>query len=267
MHRFGLASLFACVAFADDSPVEMIRRSIEANQANAKKARQYTYQEYRVKTERDAKGKPGDSESLTWDIIALEGSTYRKLILKNGNPLSEKEQKKEDEQLRKEAERRRNENSEQRKRRLFNYSYDHTIPYPKLNEIYTFRALPDEEIGGRRTTPLEGIPKPGFQPHTDDEKEAVNFRLTLWLEHEEYYPVRIGIEIITDQSRLQKGTTFQIDFDKVNNDAWMAQRNESHFSLRPMRLFTVRGEQIITYSNFQKFQVDSKFLTEEARQP
>src|SRR6266850_5689615 len=122
MHRLALALLLMSVAFADDSPMEMIRRSIEANQANAKKARQYTYQEYRVKTERDAKGKPGDSESLTWDIIALEGSTYRKLILKNGKPLSEKEQKHEDEQLRNEAERRRNENAEQRKRRLFNYS-------------------------------------------------------------------------------------------------------------------------------------------------
>ena len=150
---------------------------------------------------------------------------------------------------------------------MFNYNYSHTIPYPKLNEIYTFRALPDQEIGGRRTTPLEGIPKPDFQPHTDDEKEAVNFRLKLWLEQDEYYPVRIWIEIITEHSRLQKGTTFQIDSDKVNNDAWLPQRNESHFSLRPMRLFTARGDQIITYSKFQKFQVDSKFLIEEARQP
>jgi hypothetical protein len=264
MHRLGMALLLMCAAHADDSPVEMIRRSIETNQANAKKARQYTYQEYRVKTGRDSKGKPGDSESLTWDIIALEGSTYRKLILKNGNPLSENEQKREDEQLRKEAERRKNENAEQRKRRLFSYTYSHTIPYPKLNEIYTFRALPDEQMGGRPTTPLEGVPKPSFQPHTDDEKEAVNFRLKLWLEHDEYYPVRIWIEIITDRSRLQKGTTFQIDSDKVNNDAWLPVRNESHFSLRPMRLFTARGDQIITYSKFQKFQVESKFLIEEA---
>jgi len=267
MYRLVLALLLVGVAFADDSPVEMIRRSIETNQANAKKARQYTYQEYRVKTERDAKGKPGDSETYTWDIIALEGSTYRKLILKNGKPLSEKEQKKEDENLRKETERRKHENAEQRKRRLFSYTYSHTIPYPKLNEIYTFRALPDEEIGGRRTTPLEGVAKPGFEPHTDDEKEAVNFRLRLWLEHDEYYPVRIWIEIISDHSRLQRGTTFQIDSDKVNNDAWMPVRNESHFSLRPIRLFTARGDQIITYSKFQKFQVESKFLIEEARQP
>jgi hypothetical protein len=262
-----MALLLTCVAFADDSPVELVRRSIEAHQANVKKARNYAYQEYRVQTDRDSKGKPGESHSRTWDIIALEGSTYRKQILKDGSPLSEKEQKKEDEDLRKEAERRKNESPEQRKRRLFSYTYDYRFPYPKLNEIYTFRALPEEEIGGRRTTLLEGLPKPGFQPHADDEKEAVNFRIKLWLDQTEYYPVRIWIEIATDHSRLQKGTTFQIDSDKVNNDAWLPQRNESHFSVRPMRLFTSRGDQIITYSKFQKFQVDSKFLTEEVREP
>jgi hypothetical protein len=267
MYRFSFAFLFVFVALADDSPVEMIRRSIEAHQANAKKARNYTYQEYRVQTDRDSRGKPGDRQSRTWDIIALEGSTYRKLILRNERPLSEKEQTKEDEQLRRETERRKNENSEQRKQRLFNYTYNYSFPYEKLNEIYAFRALAEEEIGGRRTTLLEGVPKPGYQPHAADEKEAVNFRLKLWLEHEEYYPVRIWLEVIGDHSRLQKGTTFQIDSDKVNNDAWLAQRNESHFSMRPMRLFTARGDQIITYSKFQKFQVDSKLLIEEERQP
>ena len=134
-----------------------------------------------------------------------------------------------------------------------------------MNEIYEFHALPEEEIRGRRSTPLEGVVKPGYQPVNDDEREAVNFRLKLWVDGAEYYPVRIWIEVVSDHSRVQKGTTFQIDSEKVNDYAWLPLRNESHFSMRPMRMFTARGDQIITYSKFQKFQVESKFLTDEVR--
>ena len=262
-----LIALLVSAASANDDPAVILQRSIQAVKENSAKARNYAYRERRVVTDIDSKGKPGDQESETWDVIALEGSTYRKLVARDDRPLSAKEQKKEDERLRKETERRRKENLEQRRRRLFSYEYHYQIPYSKLGDIYDLRMLPEEQAGGRRTWVLEGVPKLDFKPQTADEKEAVNFRLTLWLDQVEFLPVRIGLEVIGDHSRLSKGSTSQIDLAKINDDAWLVQRTSIRFAMRPFRVLTLRGEQVTTFSKFQKFQVDSKLVAGEGRQP
>ena len=92
--------------------LDIVRRSIPANTANVVKAAHYAYQQYDVQRELNANGRETDRQSETWDVIALEGSTYRKLILRNDKPLAAKEQKKEDERLRRETERRKKESAD-----------------------------------------------------------------------------------------------------------------------------------------------------------
>ena len=118
-------------------PAELLRRSDEAGKVNGEKSQQYAYREYKVTQEFDKNGKQTDRQTETWDVIGLEGSTYRKLIQRNDQPLPPKEQKKEDERLAKEAVLRRKENPEQRRKRLFSFSYSvGRLPTERLISLF-----------------------------------------------------------------------------------------------------------------------------------
>src|SRR5262249_52135283 len=86
---------------------------------NGKKTAQYAYREYKVTRDLDEKGKETSRETETWETIGLVGSSYRKLVARNDQPLSAKEQKREDDRLHKEEALRKRETPEQRRRRLF----------------------------------------------------------------------------------------------------------------------------------------------------
>jgi hypothetical protein len=255
----------SCRAESAD-PVDLIRESIKAEARNRIKAASYTHQEYLVRRHLDSKGKETERTSETWDVIALEGSTYRKLIRKNDKPLSEKEQKKEDERMQKEQERRKKETASERRRRLFDYNYSYRIPYPKIPGIYDLKLLREDSIGGRAAYVIECVPKPAFVPNTPDEKESMNYRMVLWIDKQDLDPAQYELEVIGDHSRLRKGSTATLARAKVNEEAWMAKETRITFAVSVMKMIAVHGETNTTFSNYKKFQVDSSIVETERTQ-
>ena len=98
-----LVLLSVAAKAGDPDPVEIGRKSVQATAENHKKAHQYAYRQYYVNRELNDKGKETGRETKTWDVIGLEGSTYKKLVMKNDKPLSSKDQKGEDDRLHKEV--------------------------------------------------------------------------------------------------------------------------------------------------------------------
>src|SRR5664279_4555027 len=80
---------------------EIMRRALADDAAAVAAARNYTYlEQLEVRTlEGDGKFKVRNKEGH--DVTLLEGSPYRRLISKDGKPLSAKDQTKEEERLRK----------------------------------------------------------------------------------------------------------------------------------------------------------------------
>jgi hypothetical protein len=261
MMRFVTALMLAAGVRADTAdPVDIVQQSIAAVKENRAKARSYAYQEYNVQRHFDAAGKETGRESYTWDVMALEGSTYRKLILKNDKPLPAKDQKKEDERLRKEAARRKNETPDERRRRLFHVTYSYSIPYPRIPEIYDLKLLREDAIESRPVYVIECTPKPSFTPTTPEEKESVNFRTVLWIDKQELQPIRYDLEVIGETSRLKKGSTATLLLSKINNDAWMSTETNINYQMSMYKMIKARGQATTTYSNFKKFQVDSELI-------
>src|ERR1039458_12235 len=79
---------------------EIVRRSIDVESAGVELARNYTYLERQEERELDGSGKLKNLEVHTYDVTLLEGSPYRRLVAQNDQPLTAKEQKKEEEKLR-----------------------------------------------------------------------------------------------------------------------------------------------------------------------
>jgi hypothetical protein len=61
--------------------------------------------------------------------------------------------------------------------------------------------------------------------------------------------------------RVAKGTRARIETVRVNNEVWLPKRIEVKGSVRIALLKVVRGEFIFTYSDYKKFQADSRVIT------
>ena len=251
----------ACLGQASDpDPVELMRKSAAPRKANEAKVRQYAFRERQITRAVDKNGKESGSHSETWDVIGLEGSTYRRLVLKNDKPLPRKEEKREEERLQKEAERRRKETPEQRRNRLFSFSYIFTLDMDRAADIYDLVYKGEEVMAGRRAWVIEGVPKPGFRPSDDQEKEALNYRMKVWLDQEDMVVSFMELEIITDRSRMQKGSVIRVDSFRNDDGVWLAKHAKMDFNIRYFKLLGAHGDFVITYSDYHKFQAESKIL-------
>ena len=62
--------------------------------------------------------------------------------------------------------------------------------------------------------------------------------------------------------RLAKGSHVTIENARVNNEIWMPKRAAIKGSARIALVKVMRGEMIFTFSDYKKFQTDSRVLTQ-----
>src|SRR5262245_41891756 len=89
------------VTTATNDPKDIVRRSVEADHRSWELAQSYTCRQREVEKKLGKKGEAKSTEIKTYDVNFYYGQEYSRLILKDDKPLSDKEQKKEDEKLEK----------------------------------------------------------------------------------------------------------------------------------------------------------------------
>ncbi len=259
-------SLLLALAGQPQDATEIMARSVQAARVNRERLRTYAYRERYVNQRLGEGGDKAGSNSRTWDVIGLEGATYRKLIEIDDKPLPPKLAAREERRLREEAERRRREGRERARRRLRVLSYSWHVDYTRIPDVYILQLRGEETINGRPAYVLEGVPNPAFQPRkdVDSERDWKCFALKLWIDKAEYQCLRMDIDVTTRGSRLQKGSWLREEFAKLNDDVWVSTNLKVGYAARFMKLVGVRGLVTIFYSDFRKFQVDSELLYDEA---
>jgi len=261
--RLALLAVLAPAALAQPNAVELFLRSAQADKANSEKISEYTYREYRVTQEIDKDGKGTHRQTETWDVIGLEGSTYRKLIQRNDQPLAPKEQKREDERLAKETALRRKETPEQRRKRSLPLSFTYSVRRlepERTMALFDFEFKGEEEVDGRAAYVIEGMPKPGARPANANEKENLNYRMKMWIDREDHVISRNESEVIGENSRAQKGTVIELRNARNAVGAWLPKEFRFRFNLQILKVGHARGDIRLTFSDYRRFQVDSQLV-------
>jgi hypothetical protein len=256
-------AMLSSVVPAQTAPLdlaELMHRAAAAEKANSQKVKQYAYREYKLALAFDKSGKPIERSTETWDVIGLEGSTYRKLIQRNDKPLNPKDQKREDDRLAAETARRRNETPEQRRKRLFSFEYNLSFQTGRMPELYDLDYGGEEDIDGRPAYIVRGMPKAGLQPTTDNDRELLNYRAKVWIDKQDYVTSRAELEVIGDHSRMQKGSVLLGIDSRQDDGVWLAKEIRFRFDTRRFKMVNVHGETTFTYSDYHKFQVDSRLV-------
>lgn len=300
--QFGRAGLFVALIFLDCfSPQlagagkpdavnigDFVRRAVANYKARQAQSEKYTYLARIVRTEFDQKGKAKGHIIGTYEIMFLQEMPYRRLIRTNDQPLSPEQEKTEQQYLEAEAKIRKAGGNRQPDSTIF------TVPIEQLTEGFRLRGRGRRFLNGREVQVIEAIPDDRYRPATPAQDYARHFQMKLWINAEAQI-VRVesrvvGESVAIDQDWIQfsqgsssqdvetfsqnhraeiaRGSVSETEWTKVNDEAWLPTRNywktkkmtvTFSSAARPMS-FPV--EITSSYSNYQKFRVDTRIVPE-----
>jgi hypothetical protein len=260
----------ACTLAAAQDPREIVRRSIQLMHQNLALARNYTFLERSEVRELDSGGHVKTRKVLLYDVTLLEGSPYRRLVGKDDHPLSPEENRKEEKKLQDSIAERSKETSAQREKRLAEWERRRRRQREPLSEIpdaFNFRLAGEEQLGGRDLWVIEASPRPGYVGRTRMGKLFPKFRGKLWIDKLGYQWVRTEAEAADNISlglfiaRLNKGAWIKVEMTRVNDEVWLPRQIEASGSARLALVKKFNIETQTTYSNYRKFQADSRIVS------
>lgn len=241
--------------WAADDANAILRRYLEADKQNDKKAEQYTCVENRAWFDRDKNGEVKQNRSETAEIIFVEGQTYRKLVARNRKPLDAKEKARVDKDMRETAEHRRKHPAWADGGGITNgHARADFGSDEELLTLFDNRLTGEQEIGGRKAWVIESTPRKDHTPANRHEKDVASFSKKLWIDEAQNEELRAVYTVIGEHIYVKLGSTFTFDFQKINEDAWLLTQFVGE--ARNTMLQVVERVDI-RYSNFKKFDVQS----------
>lgn len=261
------------IVFAQDAR-EIVRRSVELDRKNLGLARNYTYLERQETRILDSSGAVKEKNSRTTDVIPLEGSPYRRLVARDDKPLPAAERRKEDEKQRMDSEVRRKETPAQRQERLAQWDRRQRRMHEPLSEVpnaFTFQLAGEETIDGREAYMIDAAPIPGYKPKRASSAYLPHVKARLWIDKRDYQWIKAEAETLDTiwfagfLVRVSKGTHIVIEQSYINGEVWMLTRLSLRGSVRVALVKVIHGTFDFTWSDFKKFQVDSRVVSAEPR--
>jgi hypothetical protein len=252
---------------------EIVRRSLEADDRTAELSRNYTYKRYEVRKHLGLHGEVKSSSTKTWDIINLYGEPYARLIQKNDLPLSEKDEKMQEQKLEEFFNRRKNESDEIRQKRLAREKKQRDARRAFFRDVvnaYEFRIVGEEAMDGRDTWVIEATPSKEFHPTQPHAGLLSKLKATVWIDKQDGNWVKAEGEVMETLSaglfiaRLHPGTRFLLQQVRVNGEIWLVRRLSVEARARVLLLSNRAVELEYTFSDFKKFAADTKILPASA---
>ncbi len=229
--------LFLCLACAAATlerpdPQQLVRRSVEAIEADWSQAPNFAYQERDVQSKHD-----GTPTTKTYEVLMIEGSQYNRLIAVDDKPLSPGQQMEEERKLRLEMDKRARESPRESAKRIANYQKERDRDHAMLKNMvdaFDFQFAGEETVNGYDCWVLDATPKRSYQPKDRETKVLTGMRGRLWVEKSQYQWVRVRAEVFKPVSlfgffaKVGPGTRFQLEQAPVADNLWLP----SHFSMR-----------------------------------
>jgi len=167
-----LAILFAAAGamlgqVVQDDARDIIRKSVELDQANWQRMKDYTWIARQTDRSLDSSGEVKAEKSETWETVVVYGEPHHRMLERNGKPLSAEDQRKEQEELDKAVAKRERESPEQRQRREAQYEKGREKDREFLREVpdlFDFQMLGDQKIDGHDVWVISATPKPDARP-------------------------------------------------------------------------------------------------------
>jgi hypothetical protein len=220
-------------------------------------------------TEEEESDPDGKTKTTSeFEVFHVAGEEVRRLLVKDGKPLGDKEQKKEQERFNKEFDKLKKRQAEldaDPKKQKQEEEKDEVL-LSKLLQAWRFSNARREKFRGHDVIAVDFGPNPAFKAKGLQESFAHSLAGVMWIDEQALQITRIEARF-TDSVKiaggilaaLEKGSNVVWEQAKVNDEVWLPVYTEIHVGGR-MLFFKAKANEIDRYSDYKKFRVDSKIL-------
>jgi hypothetical protein len=258
----GLLLLSAAFAWAEVSPGELVRQSIANGEKAWKLSHQYEFRETDTEERLDASGEVKSRSTSVLDVFPVGGTSYEKLVQKNGRPLTPEQSEKEEQRLLKTRNERQRETPTQRAARLAKEERDRSF-MKEVPDAFDFKIVGQEHLPTGDAWVLEAAPRPGFQPRSRYAKTFPKMRGKLWIDKKDVQWVKADAEAMDTVSfwfflaRLAKGSHIVLEQARLPDGNWVPKSLRAQASARVMLVKSYRFRENITYGDYRKVPRDT----------
>ncbi|HJT90007.1 MAG TPA: hypothetical protein VJ732_19180, partial [Bryobacteraceae bacterium] len=264
-----LLALAAAGAAWGQDPRELVRRSIAQNQLDWVRMQDYTWQARSVDRRLDPHGAVQATRRETWEGLILDGEPYRRILERDGKPLSPEEQRRQEKKLDEAASRLSSETEAERQRRIEESEMRRKREFAFLSEIpelFDLRYEGEAVIDGRRVWVVSGEPRPGAQPKSRDARMLLKVRGRMWIDQATYQWAKVEAETTGTISwglflaRLNPGSRLTFEQTEVNSRLWLPKRLLLNGSGRLALIKRLAEDEEIDWTNYKRFSVASRIV-------
>lgn len=240
---------------------EALLKEVQANQKILEERRKdYIFHRHDEEQDADEDGHVKKTQTSDYEVYFVGNWQIERLLLQNGNPLSDSAKKKQDESVAKQEKQAR----EHIRKSDAGENDKEVITISKFLAADRFYNLRRDTLNGHEVYAFDFEPRPDFKPHSLSDRILTCLGGTLWVDEEGKQAVRLEAHLLQGMKLLgglvgsvKSGANVVFEEQKINNEVWMPAYGEVHLDYR---LFFKRNVQNIKlrYSDYRKFKVDSK---------
>jgi hypothetical protein len=262
-----LSTFFCWVTFEAAAKTDfeiLLRRVVENEKGNRLLEMSYVYEFTRNKMTLGKDSEVKQSESLTFEVTPLQDGDYRRLIKKNGQPLSEheakKEQRKLEESIRKHARLSESERAKLEKKRAELRQKEERL-WDEVLKAFDFRLAWQEIQHGRMVMIFDAYPRAEYSPSDGDLEILKKIKGRVWIDELDSQISRAEVDFIEDIKfgagflvRVNKGGSFRVWKKKVNDEVWFPYRSEVLVNGKIALFKGFNLKFVSDFSNYRKFE-------------
>jgi len=245
-------------------------KEIDDNQKAIDKIKEnYAGTRVEEETEFESDGKVKKREITEYTFFYLNGEEISTQVKKDGKPLGEAEQKKENEKTQKRIEelqkREAKKEAKEEKAKEKGKNEDKDDPDIELFlRACQFVNPRRERFRGQDVLVFDFEPNPEFKPHKLVEKLVQKLAGVIWIDEKAHDVARLEAYFVGDMkfaggllANLQKGTSFVMEQAYVNNEVWLPTYEEAHVGVRVLLVKGFKVNAVTRYSDYKKFNVET----------
>ena len=264
MKHLWLAGLVAVTAFAEVNVPEIVQRSVAATDRNWKEAPNYVYTLHEVDKKLDSDGNVKSETINTWEVMVLDGSEYKKLLARNGKPLTPKQKAAEEKKYWAEKWRREHQSPSERATRIAKYEKERKQDHAMMHEMavaFDYKLVGEGNVDGHDVYILDASPKPGYVPTSRETKVLTGMRGKLWVDKKTDQWVKVEAEVIHPVSfyavaSVGPGTKFMLEQEPVGDNVWLPKRFAVNVNASVF-WFSRNSSELDTYANYRRADVEA----------
>lgn len=238
---------------------------------------QYTYTETETTVTLDGKGNPRKTGTKVYQVVrGINGRQfYRKLVSRDGVPLSPAELLKQDREQDKREQKQREEELKRERREAGKAAAPAAGPSAEqqrdafirmLTEVYDVRLPRRGTVNGHTAVLLTLTPRPGVKPKDDFLDLLHHVEIRAWLMETDHEVLEVEAVLVEPLSfgfgLLGKASSGSLKFERMKigetgGEFWTLSRVDARMTGSMFVLKSIREQSITEYSDFRKYSVDT----------